>query len=175
MMIANQSPWLYLREGIGEEATDLLGATNSDWGSRDANSRGREIPSETRALLFSFIGNHATNPDNALAQVKLSMYMAGGVALVVGTYNLIFGDLRCVYKPRRYTDGATGAKSKYAEDIAEVSQNWIATPQISGNGTDTCAILAVKTYCAAYVTAEILSVGTGITVDVLMKAINELP
>ena len=172
-MIANQDTWHYLREGVTTESSGLLTTTNSDWGYREANSRGHRIPSGARALLFSFIGNHASDPDDGTAQVKFSIHMAGGVAHAVGTYNLVFGDLRCVFKPRKTT--ATLAKSKYAESIAQVSENWIATPQISGVGTDTCALLAVKTYCAAYVTAEILAVSAGITVDVLMKAINELP
>ena len=172
-MITNQATMHYLREGAGADSTNLLGATNSDWGYREVNSRGHYIPSGTKALLFSFIGNHATDPDDGTAQVKFSIYMAGGVAHAVGTYNLVFGDLRCNFKPRRTT--ATAAKSKYAENITQVSENWIATPLISCTGTDTCALIALKTYCAAFITAEILAVSAGITVDVLMKAINELP
>ena len=165
-----QDGWDYIRKVVSAADTDTLGATNSDWGQRKTYSHGTEIPTNTEAILVSVIGNHASDPDDGTVSIKFYMYRSGGVAQVVGTYAFTFGDLRVNLKPKDSTQ--QGAKSKWAESATETSQNWISRPEIVGSGTDTCVMLKIPTYGAAYVAAEVTAITAAHTADVLMSALS---
>jgi hypothetical protein len=179
-MSASQAAWEYVREGAAADGGGtLLGTTNSDWGQRAAQGHGLAIPAHARAILLAFIGNHASDPENGTATVKVTFYRSSGPAQLVQSLDLTFGGQRARFKPRRSTD--SGALAKWAENIipsaAAPTSYWISDPVIVGAAaaSDNAACVAIKTYGAAYCTVEVTVVSAGITVDVLMAAIDEMP
>jgi len=170
-----QTNWEYIRKVVATaDSSGLLTTTNSNWEERETQSRGRDIPSGAEAVLISVIGNHASDPDDKTCTIKFSMYRAGGVAQTVGTYVFTIGDLRCINKPRA-ASASLAALSKWAESISETSNNWIDQPSIECAEADGAAMLKINTYGAAYITAEITSVGAATTFDVLMTPVHKLP
>ena len=165
-----QSTWSYLRTTVDSNDTTTLDATNSNWGKRAAQSRGMNIPSGTDALLFSVIGNHATDPNAGSCKVKLWIYRAGGTAQLVGQWTWAVGEMLCNYKPRSTT--ATAEKSKWCESATLVTQNWIVPPSVVCSGTDVSAMLYVPTYGGAYVAAEVTDIVADCTFDVLVSAVG---
>jgi hypothetical protein len=168
-----QRAWEYIRKGVSAaDSTGLLATTNSDWGNREKVNRGHIIPTTAKALLIAFIGDHASDPEDGVATIKLTAYRQGGPAQVIGTYEIVIGGQKVNFRPGY---AAATATAKWAETITEDSNYWIVAPQIFGVLADNVACLAIRTYGAAYVTAEVTALGTGITLDVLMSPLDDTP
>ncbi|MFH0981799.1 MAG: hypothetical protein V2A79_09700 [Planctomycetota bacterium] len=172
-MNAQQAPWDYIRQEVATaDASGLLTTTNSNWDERETQGRGKAIGPGAKALLLAFIGDHAADPAALTARIKFSIYRSGGPAHVLGTYDIVIGGQAVVLKPRKITANAT---AKWADTITEVSQYWIAAPELVGVLANNVALIAVKTYGAAYITAEITALDAGLSLDVLLAPIDELP
>ena len=170
-MHANQAPWQVLRAGVAAaDATGLLTTTNSNWDDRPA-TRGKLIPHGSQAVLLTFMGDHAVDPEDGTATVKLTAYRQNGPAQIVGTYGVTIGGQKVVCNP---ATGVVEATAKYAETITETSTYWITDPEIVGVLTDNVACLAVKTYGAAFIVAEVTALSAGLTLDVLMSPIDNM-
>lgn len=165
-----QDGWEYIRKVVSAVDTDVLSVSNSDWGQRAQYSHGREIPTDTEAVLISVIGNHATDPNAGTCSIKFSMYRSGGPAVTVGTYAFTIGELAVNLKPRDATQ--QGEKSKWAESATETSANWLTPPEIVASGTDGCVMIKIPTYGFAYITAEVTAITASHTVDILMSALS---
>ncbi len=175
-MLSSQPSWQYVREAVAAaDSTGLLTTTNSDWGQR-STTRGLAIPGGAKAVILGFIGDHASNPEDGTATVKISLYRSGGPAQIVQSFDLIVGGQKVNFKPRR-ADANTTAKwvETITPNATDPASYWISDPVIVGVKADNAACIAVKTYGAAYVTVEITALGTGIILDVLMAPLAELP
>jgi hypothetical protein len=171
-MNANQAPWKVLRASVAAaDSTGLLTTTNSNWHARP-EARGKAIPQGAQALLITFIGDHASDPEDGTATVKLTAYRSGGPAQVVGTYTVTIGGQKVVTNP---VTNVAEATAKYAETIAETSTYWITPPEIVGALADNVACLALKVYGAAFIVAEVTALSAGLTLDILMSPIDQLP
>lgn len=172
-MNAQQAPWEYIREAVAAaDSAGLLATTNSNWDERNTKGRCKRIPHGAKALLITFIGDHATNPEDGTATIKFSAYRSGGPAQVIGTYTIVIGGKLVVMKPGRIVANAT---AKWAESVVGVSEYWITAPEIIGALADNVACLAVKTYGFSDITAEITALSAGIILDVLMAPIDQMP
>jgi len=170
-----QAPWEFLRESVAAaESSNLIVLQNANWDQRAAQSRGAVIPREAQALLIAFVGDEAAaaDPNDNTATVKFWMYRMGGPAQVVGTYTISIGGQLVVQSPRRAT---ARTNAHWADTIAQTSEYWISTPKITQVVADNVATLYIPTYGAAYITAEVTALGTGLTLDVMMSAINAGP
>ena len=172
-MNAQQAPWEYIRQEVAAaDATGLLDKDNSNWDKRNATGRCKRIPHGAKAILIAFIGDHATDPEDGTATVKLTGYRSGGPAQVIGTYAIGIGGQLVAKKPGKTAANAT---AKWAETITETSQYWITAPEIVGVLADNVACIALKTYGFSDITAEVTALGTGLTLDVLMAPIDDMP
>jgi hypothetical protein len=173
---ANQMAWEYIREAVtAADSTGLLTTTNSNWGARPL-TRGKSIYPGAVAVLIAFIGDHVTDPEDRTATVKLTAHRSGGPAQVIQSFDIIIGGQKVLKKPGRTAANAT---AKWAESIVpnatDPASYWISQPEIVGVLADNVACIALKTYGAAWITAEITVLGTGLILDVLMAPIGELP
>jgi hypothetical protein len=170
-----QAGWQYVRQEVAAaDSTNLLGGSNSDWGNREARGRGIPILPGTRGIVLAFIGDHATNPNNGTASVKVSLYRSGGPAQAVQSFDLTVGNQLANYKPTGTTKSTT---AKWVDTIipsvATPSNYWLAEPMIFGGLADNVAAIGVKTYGAAFITVEVTALGSGIILDVLMSGIDD--
>ena len=173
-MNAQQAAWRALRLAVAAaDSTGLLTTTNSNWHARPL-TRGTRVPQGAKALLVAFIGDHVTNPEDGTATVKFTAYRNGGPAQTIGTYTLVIGGQKVILKPTDPTKAAN-ATAKWAETISQTSEYWVSTPQIIGVLADNVACLAIKTYGAAFIVAEVTALSAGLTLDILMAPIDDMP
>jgi len=177
MTLSSQPSWQYVREAVdtADSGGDLLGTTNSDWGQRSM-ARGLDIPGGAKAIILAFIGDHATEPEDGEATIKVSLYRSGGPAQVVQSFDLTVGGQACNFKPRREDANAT---AKWVDEIvpnaSDPASYWISTPEIVGVLDDNVACIAIHTYGAAHMTVEVTALDSGLSLDVLMAPLGELP
>ena len=175
-MLSTQPSWQYIREAVAAaDSSGLLDDTNSDWGNR-SEERGKAIPSGAKAIILAFIGDHASDPEDGEATIKVSLYRSGGPAQVVQSFDLTVGGQLCNFKPRREDANAT---AKWVDGIVQNASDpasyWISTPQIVGVLDDNVACIAIHTYGAAHVTVEVTALDSGLSLDALMAPLGELP
>lgn len=175
-MIPTQAQWSYIREAVSSaDSSGLLTTTNSNWDAK-STTRGMPIPAGAQALQLVFIGDHASDPEDKTATVKVTVYDPDGPAMVVQAFDLTVGGQKVLRKPRRSVANAT---AKWVETIvpsaADPAHYWFTEPTILGVKTDNVASIAFKTYGAAYMTVEITALAAGLILDVLSRPIDRLP
>ena len=173
-MNANQAPWRVLRAGISAVDNPLITTTTGNWDARPL-TKGQPIPHGALALFLAVIGDHVTDPEDSTVTIKFTAFRQGGPAQVIGTYVFTIGGQKVTLHPAA-SPATASTTMKYAENIAESGvPYWIADPQIVGNLADNMACIALKTYGAAFIAAEVTAIDAGLTVDVIMSPVDNLP
>lgn len=175
-MTASQQRFTYIREAVAAaDSSGLLTTTNRNWGGR-SQTLGKPIPPDTQALELLFIGDHATDPNNLAATVKVWAYPLDGPAHLVKAFDLTVGQCQVVTKPTGNTAAGTAARwvDTIAPDDADPTNYWADDPYIVGTETDGIASIWFNTYGAAHITVEITALAAGLSLDVLMRPMSGL-
>ena len=143
--------------------------TNSSVIEELGTERGRMIPPKTKTLYLAWIMSHASATNNKTATVKLWSYRLGGPALLIGTYDLVCGNMDVVKEP--WNGGKATTTKKYVDTITlNAAGNWYSAPEVVGGVVaDNLCLLALYAYGDAYILCEVTALDTGVTLDTIVS------